>query len=358
MSQKTPLPFIVYILALTNFALTTAEFMVAGMMPSLAAALDVSVGEIGYLISWYALGMAIGGPVLTMLLLALRVPNKPTLLWLLVLYVAGAVLAAAASTYAVMAAGRVIMGVASSACFGVSMSICAGLVAPEGRGRAVSFVLAGLMLAPVFGVPATALIEQHYGWRTSFWSVAVLAMLCTAVVAWRVPASKDRGSVGLGAEFRSLRNAGLWAAYVTSALIIGGTFAAFSYFSPIFIEVTGFSARAIPWLLMLYGLANVCGNIIVGRLADRHTMAVLAGGTGWRSWHTGRGVGCICRVRALQRHQFRRLHGHRPDRRGAQSGNGGACHARRLIGTAGEHHAYIYDYRRACVRLLGRRHSH
>ena len=280
MSQKTPLPFIVYILALTNFALTTAEFMVAGMMPSLAAALDVSVGEIGYLISWYALGMAIGGPVLTMLLLALRVPNKPTLLWLLVLYVAGAVLAAAASTYAVMAAGRVIMGVASSACFGVSMSICAGLVAPEGRGRAVSFVLAGLMLAPVFGVPATALIEQHYGWRTSFWSVAVLAMLCTAVVTWRVPASKDRGSVALEAEFRSLRNAGLWAAYVTSALIIGGTFAAFSYFSPIFIEVTGFSARAIPWLLMLYGLANVCGNIIVGRLADRHTMAVLAGGLG------------------------------------------------------------------------------
>jgi predicted MFS family arabinose efflux permease len=280
MSQRISLPFIVYILALTNFALTTAEFMVAGMMPSLATALDVSVGEIGYLISWYALGMAIGGPVLTMLLLALRVPNKPTLLWLLVLYVAGAVLAAAASTYAVMAAGRVIMGVASAACFGVSISICAGLVAPEGRGRAVSFVLAGLMLAPVFGVPATALIEQHYGWRTSFWSVAVLAMLCTAVVAWRIPASKDRGSVALKAEFRSLRNAGLWAAYVTSALIIGATFAAFSYSSPIFIEVTGFPARTIPWLLMLYGLANVCGNIIVGRLADRHTMAVLAGGLG------------------------------------------------------------------------------
>ena len=152
MSQKIPLPFIVYILALTNFALTTAEFMVAGMMPSLATALDVSVGEIGYLISWYALGMAIGGPVLSMLLLALRVPNKPTLLWLLVLYVAGAVLAAAASTYAVMAAGRVIMGVASAACFGVSISICAGLVAPEGRGRAVSFVLAGLMFAPASSV--------------------------------------------------------------------------------------------------------------------------------------------------------------------------------------------------------------
>ena len=278
MSQKAPIPFVVYLLGLTIFALTTAEFMVAGMMPSLAAALDVSVGEIGYLISLYALGMAVGGPVLTALLLALRIPNKPALLWLLVLYVAGAVLAALATTYGVMAAGRVVMGVASSACFGVSLTICAGLVAPEARGRAASFVLAGLMLAPVFGVPATALIEQHYGWRASFWAVAVLSVLCTAVVAWRVPSSKDQSHVGLGAEFRSLRNGGLWAAYATSALIIGATFAAFSYFSPIFIEVTGFSAKAIPWLLMVYGLANVVGNIIVGRLADRHTMAVLAGG--------------------------------------------------------------------------------
>jgi len=278
MSRPTPIPFVVYLLGLTIFALTTAEFMVAGMMPSLAAALNVSVGEIGYLIALYALGMAIGGPVLTALLLARRMPDKPALLCLLLLYVLGAVQAASASTYGVMAVGRVVMGVASAACFGVSLTICAGLVAPEARGRAVSLVLAGLMLAPVFGVPATALIEQHYGWRTSFWAVAALSMLCTAVVAWRVPAPKDQGRVGLGAEFRSLRNGGLWAAFATSALIIGATFAAFSYFSPIFTEVTGFPASAILWLLVVYGLANVVGNLIVGRLADRHTMAVLAGG--------------------------------------------------------------------------------
>ncbi|VFR79238.1 putative MFS transporter [plant metagenome] len=281
MGQKTHiLPFVVYLLGLTIFALTTAEFMVAGMMPSLAAALNVSVSEIGYLISLYALGMAFGGPVLTALLLALRVPNKPALLWLLVLYVAGAVLAALATTYGVMAAGRVVMGVASSACFGVSLTICAGLVAPEARGRAASFVLAGLMLSPVLGVPATALIEQHHGWRASFWAVAVLSVLCTTVVAWRVPASKDQSHVGLSAEFRSLRNGGLWAAYATSALIIGATFAAFSYFSPIFIGVTRFSAKAIPWLLMAYGLANVVGNLVVGHLADRHMIAVLTGGLG------------------------------------------------------------------------------
>lgn len=278
MSQKIPMPYVVYILALTNFALTTAEFMVAGMMPSLALALNVTIGEIGYLISWYALGMAIGGPVLTMVLLAFRVSSKLTLLWLLGTYVIGAVLAAIASSYDMMAFGRIIMGVASSACFGVSMSICAGLVSSESRGRAVSLVLAGLMLAPVFGVPSTALIEQSFGWRASFWSVTVLAILCTAIVAWKVPAIKEKNTVRLMNEVSSLRNAELWAAYLTSALIIGATFAAFSYFSPIFIEVTGFAAERIPMLLMVYGVANVCGNIIVGRLADKHTIKVLFGG--------------------------------------------------------------------------------
>lgn len=276
MSQKEPILSVVCLLGLTIFALTTAEFMVAGMMQALAAGLNVSVGEIGYLISWYALGMAIGGPVLTTLVLALRIPDKPALLCLLALYVAGAVMTALAATYGVVAIGRVVMGIASAACFGVSLTICAGLVPPAARGRAVSLVLAGLMLAPVFGVPATALIEQRYGWRVSFWAVALLSMLCTAVVAWRVPTLKDQTQVSLSAELRSLCNGGLWAAYVTSALIIGATFAAFSYFSPIFTEVTGFSTRTIPWLLMFYGFANVIGNLVIGRLADRHTIAVLA----------------------------------------------------------------------------------
>ena len=272
------MPLVVYLLGLTIFSLTTAEFMIAGMMPSLAAALDVSVGQVGYLISLYAVGMAIGGPVLTALVLALRMQNKPALFWLLMLNVVGGVLAAMAPTYEVLAVARVLMGVASSACIGVSLTIAAHLVEPHDRGRAASFVLGGLMFSPVLGVPATALIEQHFGWRASFWAIAVLSMICTAVVALLVPASKSRAVVSLAAEFKSVLNGKLWAAYVTSGLIIGATFTAFTYFSPIFTEVTGFSAASIPWMLALYGVANIVGNMVVGRLADRHTLPVLAGG--------------------------------------------------------------------------------
>jgi len=272
------MPFVVYLLGLTIFSLTTAEFMIASMMPALSSALGVTVGQIGYLISLYALGMTAGGPVLTVLLLARRIPNRQALLWLLALYVAGSVVAAMATSYTAMAVARVVMGVASSACFGVSLTICAGLVPPHARGRAASFVLGGLMFAPVLGLPITSLIEQHFGWRASFWSVAVLSMVCTAIIAAFVPASKGDPTPSLASEFRALLNTRLWAAYATSGLIIGATFAAFSYFSPIFIGITGFSASVMPGMLVVYGATNILGNFVVGRLADRHTMPVLVGG--------------------------------------------------------------------------------
>ncbi|WP_201279893.1 MFS transporter [Agrobacterium tumefaciens] len=271
-------PASVYLLAATIFAVTTSEFMVAGMMPTLAEAFSVSVGEIGYLISLFALGMAIGGPMVTALLLALRTPNKQALLWMLGLFLAGSVLAALAPSYSVMAIARVIQGVSSAACFGISMTICAELVRPEMRGRAVSFVLAGLMLSPVVGVPLTALINQTFGWQASFWSVVGLAILCTAVVTSAVPASKRGAVVDLAAGLSDLKSGRLWAAYTTSGLVIGATFAAFSYFSAIFTEVAGFTQAAIPALLAAYGAANVVGNLVVGRFADRFTIPVLIGG--------------------------------------------------------------------------------
>ncbi|VVE38329.1 MFS transporter [Pandoraea anhela] len=274
------MPPVVYLLGLTVFAMTTAEFMVAGMMPALAHAMHVGIGDIGNLISLYALGMTVGGPVLTALLLALRTPHKRALIWLLTINVAGGVLAAISTRYEVMAVARIIMGVASSATFGVALTLCADLVAPSVRGRAASFVLGGLMFSPVVGVPLTAFIEQHFGWRASFWLVAVLAALCTVAVAlWAPKRERQAGEVvSLAAEFRSLRNRPLWAAFTTSGLIIGATFAAFSYFSPIFLNVGGVSAAAIPNLLAMYGIANIIGNAVVGRFADRHTLTVLMTG--------------------------------------------------------------------------------
>ncbi|WP_215404439.1 MFS transporter [Janthinobacterium sp. JC611] len=272
------MPLVVYILGLTIFSLTTSEFMVAGMMPSLALAMDEPVTRIGYLISLYAMGMVIGGPLSTIVLLKLRVPNKKGLLWLLCFYVLAQSVAASATSYDILAIARVVTGVAAATCFGLSLAICADIVAPNARGRAAAVVIGGLMLASVVGVPVATLIDQHLGWRASFWLVVVLALLCLALIAVLVPRAKPSEVVSLGNELGEFRNRHLWAAYASSGLIIGAIFAAFSYFAAILTEITGFPASAIPWLLGVYGVANVVGNAVVGRYADRYTTLIMVWG--------------------------------------------------------------------------------
>lgn len=272
------MPFVIYMLGVTIFSLVTSEFMVAGMMQPLAAAFDVSLTQVGYLISVYAAGMVVGGPILTTLLLKLRVPNKKALLWLLTLYGVSQAVAAMATSYEVLFAARLVTGVVGSACFGAALAICAEVVAVDMRARAISIVLAGLMLATVFGVPIATLIEQYVNWRASFFLVVVLTIACAVLIGWLVPTVKDLPVSSVSEEFASFKNRHLWAAYVSSALIIGATLAAFSYFVPILTGVSGFSPAVIPWLLVMYGIANVLGNIVVGRFADKHTIGIMVAG--------------------------------------------------------------------------------
>ncbi|MET3291735.1 UNVERIFIED_CONTAM: DHA1 family inner membrane transport protein [Brevibacillus sp. OAP136] len=270
------MPFAIYILGLAIFAMTTSEFMVAGMMNTLAADFGVSVSAIGYLISAYAAAMVVGGPLLTVGLL--RVSSKRALLALVFLFLLGQTVGALAWNYESMMAARIITGIASSAAFGVSLSICAALVSPDSLGRAASIVLGGLMFATVIGLPATTVVAQSFGWRSSFWAVDLLVLAAGIAAQWIIPASPPATSINLRRELAAFRNRSLWAAYATSALIIGATFAAFSYFSPIFTDLTGFAAEAVPWLLALYGTATVVGNLITGRLADRFMMPILTVG--------------------------------------------------------------------------------
>lgn len=277
MTNRSKLPPTVYLLGLTIFSLVTAEFMVAGMMPSLADAFSVSLAQVGNLIAFYALGMALGGPPVTVFLLSRQVSNKGALVTLLACYVAAGALAAAAPSYLVLAFARVIMGISSAVCIGLCMTVCANLVAPEHRGKAVSVVLAGLMLSPVIGVPMTTWVEQHVGWRASAWLVVVLALICTALAASRLPSSAKGSEPTLSQQWAELKNASLWGAYLTSGLIIGATFAAFSYCTPILINEVGVAPRFVAPLLALYGVANLLGNMVVGHLADRHTLSA----AGW-----------------------------------------------------------------------------
>ncbi|MDT7771241.1 MAG: hypothetical protein QOC67_165 [Pseudonocardiales bacterium] len=297
------MPAVVYVLGLGIFAMTTSEFMVSGMLPELASALNVSISAIGYLVSAYAIAMALGGPFVSAALT--RLSHARALVLLLGAFLAGQVLGALATGYPMLVVSRVITGCAEAAFFGVGLTVAMDTVPPRLAGRAASVVLGGLMVSSVLGLPLATFLAQWAGWRGAFWAVAGLVLVAgvAVLVTVRRPvvgrvgaavragtdagadadagsgagarAAADGSAGGLRAELALFRNRRLWAVYGTSMLHIGALFAAFSFFAAIFIDVTGFAPGLVPVLLTGYGAAAVIGNIVVGRLADRYPMAVL-----------------------------------------------------------------------------------
>ncbi|MBO8186672.1 MFS transporter [Streptomyces spirodelae] len=276
------MPLTVYLMAAGIFSMVTSEFLVAGLMPQIGDGLDVSVSQVGYLVTAFAAAMTVGGPFLAAGVLRLR--PKQALLLLFGIFLAGNVLAALASGYAVMLAARIVSGTASAAFLGAAISLSVRLVEPRLAGRAVSVALNGLMLGTLLGLPLSTFIGERYGWRSAFWAVTVMTVLAAVATLVWVPRLERQESGGSGAggglrgELGVFRAPRLWLVLSTSTLVIGATFSAFSYFNPILTEVSGFSTGSVPLLLVAYGAANLVGNAIVGRLADRYTVAVLLTG--------------------------------------------------------------------------------
>ncbi|MFJ9556603.1 MFS transporter [Nocardiopsis sp. NPDC101807] len=273
------MPRTVYLMALGIFAMVTSEFLVGGLMPQMAEDLGVTIPLIGYLITAFGLAMAVGGPLAALALLRLR-PDR-ALLVLFGLFLAGNALAAVADSYAVMAVARVVTGTASGAFFGVSLTVVARVAPPRLRGRATGLALQGLMVGTLLGLPAATLIGGTWGWRAAFASVGALTVVVAVATAVSLPRMEraDGGGSPRG-ETAVFRDPRLWLVMGTSTLIIGATFSAFSYFTPILTEVTGFPRGAVPLLLVVYGGATVLGNSVVARFAQSHTLTVTMAGLG------------------------------------------------------------------------------
>ena len=282
-SAPRVVPPAVYVLSAGIFAMVTSEFAVAGLMPQLAQSLDRGVEQIGYLVTIFAVAMAVGGPILTVPLS--RIAPKTALMVIFAIFLVGNVIAACAPTYAVMVLARIVTGVAAQAFFGIAISLCAQLVDERVRGRAIGAAMNGLMLGILLGLPLATFVGGRLGWQAAFWTISALTVVAAALTLTLVgnpPASRGpsrNGGSSLGDELLVFRRPQLLLALVSSTLIIGATFSAFSFFTPILTRVTGFADGTIPFLLLAYGGATVVGNAVVGRLADRHTVSTLLWGT-------------------------------------------------------------------------------
>ncbi|MGW1648832.1 MFS transporter [Streptomyces eurythermus] len=267
------MPVAVFVLGLAIFCLNTTEVMVAGLLPSLSDGLDVSITAAGNLVTVFALGMVFGGPLLTLVLM--RAPRKTAMVLMMVLFLVGQTIGALATAYWAMVIARVVTALATAAFFGLAASACAGLVPPDRTGRALAIVFGGFMVANVFGLPLATFIEQLMGWRAAFWAVDILVALCLVLVLCTIERTPAPEGLDVRSELSVFRSGRLWGAFATNALLIGGVFATFAYLSPVLTKVAGFSEGIVPMLFVLYGVGTVSGNIVLGRLADAHTMRIL-----------------------------------------------------------------------------------
>lgn len=275
MTTSTRPPLAVYILAAAIFAQGTSEFMIAGLLPDLTADLGISVPRAGMLITAFALGMMIGAPLMT--LLTLRLPRKITLLvaagGYVIMHVAGVLM----HGYLGLMITRIVAAVLYATFWSAAAVIATRLSGPRLLARSLALLVGGLSIANVIGVPAGTWLGERYGWRAAFIAVAIATAVTGIMIAILVPDTETRGSVRLSKLVRDeigvFHNGRLWLALLTTALFQGGVFAAFSYFAPLLINVTGISAGRVPIYLLLFGVGAFLGTTLGGRFADRGPLA-------------------------------------------------------------------------------------
>ena len=257
-------------LALGGFGIGLTEFVIAGLLPQVSRSLHVSTAAAGWLISGYALTVAVGATAVTAVTAAL--PQKPVLVGLLALFVAGNLLSALAPGYGVMLLGRVVAALCHGSFFGIGSLVARRLVPPERASRAVALMFAGLTVANVLGVPFGALVGERWGWRATFWAITVIGAVALVAIATLIPgwAGVSGGRTDLRTQVRAFRSPQVWLTLTATALGYGGMFGAFSYIAYTFTRVTGFSTTDVAWLLVVYGTGLVVGNIAGGRGADHN----------------------------------------------------------------------------------------
>ncbi|WP_284645790.1 MFS transporter [Paenibacillus silviterrae] len=257
------------------FAIGMTEFVIMGLLPNVAEDLHVSISAAGQLITMYALAVAVGAPLLTML--THKIPQKKLLCLLMGLFILGNVISVIAPNYAVLLLARMITALTHGTFFGVGAVIASSLVSPEKRAGAVSMMMAGLTIANIIGVPLGTYIGQHWGWRASFGSIALMGAVTLIGILAFIPRLKQDPPASALQQLAALLNRKLLVFLLIAVLGNAGLFSVFTYITPLLVEITGFAEHSVTWILILFGCGVTAGNIIGGRLADWKLMPSILG---------------------------------------------------------------------------------
>ncbi|MDN3496379.1 MFS transporter [Planococcus sp. APC 4015] len=272
-------------LAIGSFGIGMTEFVVMGLLPDVAQSLlpaqwasnpDDAIAQAGWLITLYALGVVVGAP--TIAGVVAKYPRHRVMLGLALALTVFNALTFLAPTYELVAASRFLAGLPHGAYFGIGALVAADVLGPGKRAKGVAFVLTGLTLANVVGVPLGTFLGQQFGWRTAFMIVAAIFALATIAIGFFVPQHAGEPERTLRQELKVFRIGQVWLALGVGAIGFGGFFAVYSYIAPVVTDVAGSPAWAVPIVLVVMGLGMTVGNLVGGHLADVDLRRTLIGG--------------------------------------------------------------------------------
>jgi len=271
---KNKLPAALWAMTISAFAIGTTEFVIVGLLPTVSKDLNTSIASTGLLVSLYALGVAIGAPILTAL--TGKINRKKMLLYVMLLFVLGNGLASVAPSFITLIIARILTGFAHGVYFSIGSTIAAGLVPENKRASAISIMFAGLTVAIVTGVPIGTYIGQHFGWRATFLGVALLGLIGFIAINLLVPNNiKKIEPLHLKDQLKILKNPSILLVLAITTFGYGGTFVTFTYLATLLENIAGFSSDSTSLILLIYGIAIALGNIIGGKVSNHNPAKAL-----------------------------------------------------------------------------------
>ena len=259
-------PIAIWMLAIGAFAIGMTEFVIMGLLPNVARDFGVSVSQAGQLITGYALGVAIGGPILVML--TIKWNRKMLLLVLMAIFIFGNIVASLSPSYGVMLASRIITSLAHGSFFGIGSILAASMVKPAYRASAMALMFMGLSLSNILGVPFGTLIGQNFGWQMTFVVIAIIGVCAFIGIIFFVPKTKPNNDASVLNELKILKEKRLWLTLAVTLFGFSSVFAYFTYISSVLIDVSHVAENLISYILIIFGVGVKLGNIIGGKLAD------------------------------------------------------------------------------------------
>lgn len=269
------IPLALYALMAGAFGIGTTEFVIMGLLPEVSRDLMVSIPMAGLLITGYALGVAVGAPIMSILMS--KFSRKNSLLWLMGIFTLGNLICAIAPDYTTLMIARVVTSFAHGTFFGIGAIVATDLVSKEKRAFALALMFTGLTVANVVGVPAGTWLGQMLGWRSTFWAVTMIGPIALAALYYLVPKDHHAEKVNVKSEITTLMQPQVIAGLLLTIIADTGLFAVLTYLAPILTDVALFSPTAISPVFLLFGVGMVIGNILGAKLADINLDKTLIG---------------------------------------------------------------------------------